>query len=58
MFETAKSDAEIINELENQVYNLLLYLDYVKQHKPRLWARMMKHFDGMGGFPEVIVKHE
>lgn len=39
-----------ITELENQVYNLTLYLHYVQEHDITLWERMMEHFDGMGGY--------
>ena len=46
-------DVETVDELHNQVYNLSLYLAYVRDKNPELWTEMMDHFSGMGGFGNV-----
>lgn len=41
-----------IEALNNKIYNLSLYLDYVRQEAPTLWEEMNVIFDGMPGWTE------
>ena len=43
---------ERVNELENQVENLTLYLSYVRVNAPGFWSILEDYFDGMGGYSE------
>ena len=38
--------------LKNRAHNLNLYLDYVRQVDPTLWATMMDEFEGMAGYTQ------
>ena len=43
-----------IEELKNHVYNLELYLDYVRQKDPGLWKRMKREFIGLPVYKEAV----
>lgn len=41
---------DTIDELENRVWNLTLYLEYVRNADKKLWTIMRKNFSGLPGF--------
>lgn len=45
-------NTEFVNEyesLKNQAYNLNLYIDYLAENHPDVYAELMEHFEGMPG---------
>lgn len=39
-----------LDEAENRIYNLSLYLDYVRVHYPRVWRELNTQYDGLPGW--------
>ena len=46
----SEAAADRINELENMVYNLNLYLSFIHDKHPQIFDTLMEQFDGMGGY--------
>ena len=41
---------DYVASLENRVENLNLYLNFVQENLPLMFADMMRHFSGMPGY--------
>lgn len=41
---------DTVDELENRVKNLTLYLEYVRNADKKLWTILRKNFSGLPGF--------
>lgn len=50
---TGQSLVDLIDQLENQVHNLKLYLDYVRQVDPTLYNTMQGEFVALRDYPEA-----
>ena len=50
---TTQSLVDLIDQLENQVHNLKLYLDYVRQVDPTLYSTMQAEFVALRDYPEA-----
>lgn len=43
------------DRLEDRVYNLTLYLSYIRENHKDLWVRMEDEFSGMPGFTDKVI---
>lgn len=43
----------MIDELENRVYNLTLYLDHVRENHPLAYENLDTYFNGLPGYVPV-----
>lgn len=50
-----REDADEIDDLRNQVYNLTLYLQWLEMHDAPRMLELMDVFDGMPGYAGVAV---
>lgn len=48
-----KEMVSLIDELESQVHNLTLYLDYVRENHPLVYGNLERYFDGLPGYVPV-----
>lgn len=48
-----KEMISLIDELENRVYNLTLYLDYVRENHPPVYENLDIYFNGLPGYVPV-----
>ena len=39
-----------LDKAENRIYNLSLYLDYIRVNYPKIWKELNDRFDGMPGW--------
>ncbi|MBQ8619083.1 MAG: hypothetical protein IJ418_16425 [Clostridia bacterium] len=48
-----------VNEHEHmlaQIYNLTLYLHYIEQNHPEVFAQLNDHFEGLPGYSSIILE--
>lgn len=50
MLKRKKALINLIDEYENQIYNLTLYLARIEDTNPAAWDMLMRTYDGMPGY--------
>lgn len=45
--------ADDLDKLDSQIYNLCLYMDYVRENHPEIYQQTEIYFDGLPGYVPV-----